>query len=270
MSKHSPTSLFEIENFRSYLTSWIKTKGRGESRRIATSLAMHTTLISQVLNGHKCLTEEQTSRLCKYMCLSNLETDYFLKLIQIERAGSEDLRNLYKRHLKQIRLQADEVRSHVPESRELSEQDRAIFYSSWQYSLIRLLTSIDKNQTVEALSLRLELPISRVQNIINFLVSRGLCKHTQGKIIRTDKNTHVEAQSSLSTRHHQNWRSKSLSLLESMTLDDLAFTAPIALSKKDISKVRAILLNTISDIGKLVEKSPSEDVAYLGIDWIKI
>lgn len=61
-----------------------------------------------------------------------------------------------------------------------------------------------------------------------------------------------------------------MSLLESMTFDDLAFTAPIALSKKDISKVRTILLNAISEIGKLVEKSPSKAVAYLGIDWIKM
>ncbi len=55
-----------------------------------------------------------------------------------------------------------------------------------------------------------------------------------------------------------------------MTSADLAFTAPIVLSAKDIPKVRKILIETISEIAKIVEQSSSEELMYLGVDWIKI
>lgn len=270
MSKQSSVSLFELSDFRPYLQSWAKTRGRGEFRRISIALNMHTTLVSQILNSKKCFTEEQASQLCVYMGLNTLETDYFVKLIQYERAGSENLRKLYRRHLTQIQQQASEVKSRVPESKELSNQDRAIFYSTWRYSLIRLLTGIAQFQTTEEISIRLNLPVSKVQEILDFLVSRGLCAEENGKYKRTERNTHIEASSPLSIRHHQNWRAKSLQLLEQMNAEDLAFTAPVSLAQKDIQKVRSILLDTISEISKLVEKSSSEECVYLGIDWIRI
>lgn len=270
MSKQSSGTIFTMSDFRAYMEAWARAKGRGEFRRISVALNMHTTLVSQVLNGKKCLTEEQASKLCDYMRLNPLETDYFLKLVQIERAGTEQLKNIYNRHLKQIRNQANEISNRVPESKELTEQDRAMFYSSWHYSMIRLLTMIKGKQTAEEISVYLELPISRVQEILNFLVTRGLCNFVNGRYVRTEQNTHVEARSALAIRHHQNWRSKSLELHEKMRSDDLAFTAPISIAKKDIPKIRKILLDTISEISNVVEASASEEVLYLGIDWIKM
>jgi uncharacterized protein (TIGR02147 family) len=257
-----------MKDFRTYIQSWASARGRGEYRRMSAAINVHTTLLSQVLNGKKCLTEEQTSKLCGYMSLNALESDYFLKLVQLERAGTEQLREMYKRHLKQIQSQILEIKNRVPESRELSASDSAIFYSSCQYSLIRLMTSIERFQTMEGIASYLDLPISRVHEVLEFLVSRGLCISDRGRLHRTDRNTHIDATSPLVTRHHQNWRTRSLSRLEKMTSEDLAFTAPISLSNADFPEVRAVLLNAISEISKLVEKSPSEKIAYLGIDWL--
>jgi uncharacterized protein (TIGR02147 family) len=270
MSKYSSESLFSMNDYRDFVRAWVQSRGRGEYRRIAESLNMHTTLVSQVFKGHKSLTEEQASKLCSYMTLNAMETDYFLKLVQIERAGSERLRETFKRHLQQLRKQANEIRHRVPESKELSEQDRAIFYSSWQHSLVRLCTSIDGLQTAEKISHRLEISLPRVQQILDFLTSRGLCDYKNGQYVRTTHNTHVEAHSPLSIRHHQNWRSKSLDLLDHTAADDLIFTAPVSLSRRDFMKVRSILLTAISELSKVVEDSPSEELAFVGIDWIGI
>jgi uncharacterized protein (TIGR02147 family) len=270
MGKQSSDTIFTMTDFRTYLAAWARAKGRGEYRRISETLNMHTTLVSQVLNGKKYLTEEQASKLCDYMRLNPLETDYFLKLVQMERAGSENLKSIYNRHLKQIKTQANEISNRVPESKELSEQDQAMFYSSWHYSMIRLLTMIEGKQTAEEISVHLQLPISRVQEVLSFLVSRGLCNFANGRYVRTEKNTHIEAKSALAVRHHQNWRTKSLDLHEKISSDDLAFTAPISMAKKDIPKIRKILLDAISEISSVVEVSPSDEILYLGIDWIKI
>ena len=269
MSKQTTESLFSLTDFRHYVRSWVKAQGRGEYRKIALKLRVHTTLVSQIFNGKKCLTEEQATLLCDHMGLNALETDYFIKLIQLERAGSESLKLLFKRHLKQIQNQSSEIKSRVPNVEVLSEQDRALFYSSWQYSLIRLLTSIPEFRTKEKIAAYTNLSISRVQEILDFLTSRKLCKEVKGFYQRTEKNTHIEAGSALSTRHHQNWRVKSLDFLEHVSKEDLAFTSPVSISKNDSEKVKKILLNTISDIAKIIEKSPPEEIIYLGIDWIK-
>lgn len=270
MGKQRDFSLYAMNDFRTYVWQWVQSRGRGEFGRIAKYLSIHTTLVSQIFNGHKCLTEEQAAKLCDYMGLSATETDYFIKLVLIERAGSEQLKTIYRRQLKQLQSQATEIKSRVPISKELTTQDRAIFYSSWLYSFVRLLTSIDRFQSVQEISAYLGIPLSRTQEILEFLTSRGLCELHEGKYRRTDKNTHIEAQSPLVVRHHQNWRGKSLSLHEKMSLEDLAFTSPLTISKADIPKVRSILLEAISEIAKVVEKSPSEEVVYLGIDWIRM
>jgi uncharacterized protein (TIGR02147 family) len=270
MSKDSTTLLFKTTDFRTYVQTWARARPRGEYRRISEALAMHTTLVSQVFNGKKCLTEEQAANLCSYMGLNSLERDYFLKLVQIERAGSSHLKDIFVSHLKQIRKQAQEIKNRVPESKELSEQDRALFYSSWQYSLIRLLTTLKGLQTAEEISRHLDLSLSRVQEVLSFLVSRGLCTYRDGLYSRTNQNTHVESHSALSVRHHQNWRTKALAMLETSSIENLSFTAPVTIAKKDVAKVKEILLETISQISKVVEDSPSEEVVYLGIDWLKI
>jgi uncharacterized protein (TIGR02147 family) len=249
--------------------TWVKARGRGEFRKISEALGVHSTLTSQIFSGRKCLTEEQAAKLCAYMGLNSLETDYFLKLVQIERAGTEQLKAVLQRQLKQIHSQALEVKSRVPASEKLSEQDRAIFYSSWQYATVRLLTSIPRFQSKEKIAQHLKLSVSRVQEILDFLSSRGLCKEDHGKYQRTEKNTHVEFRSQFSVRHHQNWRAKSTQLQEQVTASDLVFTAPISLAAKDIPEVRKILLEAISEIAKIVDHSPCEEMAYLGIDWIQ-
>jgi len=270
MSKQTSGSLFTMTDYRPYVRFWVEARGRGEFRRISQALEIHTTLVSQIFSGRKCLTEEQASKLCGYMGLSPLETDYFMKLVQLERAGTQQLKLIYERHLKQLKTQANEIKARVPETETLSNLDRALFYSSWQYSLVRLLTSIPRFQTKDRIAFQLKISVSRVQEILDFLVSRGLCKETNGKYIRTEKNTHIEASSPLSIRHHQNWRTKSLELQEQMNSEDLVFTAPMSLAAKDLAKVRKILLEAVSEIAKLVDKSAAEEVAYLGIDWFKL
>jgi uncharacterized protein (TIGR02147 family) len=270
MGKESADLLFKTADFRIYVQNWVSGRPRGEYRRISEALTMHTTLVSQVFNGKKCLTEEQAANLCSHMGLNSLERDYFLKLVQIERAGSSHLKEIYVGHLKQLRKRAQEIKNIVPESKELSEQDQAIFYSSWQYSLIRLLTDLKDFRTAQEISNHLGLSLSRVQEILSFLVSRGLCTHRNGLYTRTNQNTHIEAQSPLSIRHHLNWRTKALAMLETSSGDDLSFTAPVTISKKDVVKVRQILLEAIAEISKVVEDSPSEETIYLGIDWLKI
>ena len=63
---------------------------------------------------------------------------------------------------------------------------------------------------------------------------------------------------------------KAANLHESITKEDLVFTAPISISKNDFEQIRKNLLSTITEISKVVTESKDEEVVYLGIDWIKL
>ncbi len=263
--------LFSATDYRPFVHQWASARPRGEFSKIALALRIHTTLLSQVLSGRKSFTEEQAARLCGYLRLNALETDYFLKLVQLDRAGDEELRRIYQRNLLTLRAQAQEAQSRVPAAKKLTHADRAIYYSSWQYSCVRLLTSIEEYRTVTAIAAYLQLPEDRVREILRFLEQRGLCvESSTGKFQRTDVNTHVEAGSPLAIRHHQNWRMHVQTLQERMTASDLCFTAPVSISRKDFERVRAKILDLISDAAKTIDASPAKELVYFGVDWIRI
>ena len=79
MSQETAFPIFGVDDYRIYVRAWVKAQGRGEYRKISQALRMHTTLVSQVFAGKKCLTEEQASLLCQHMGLNPLESDCFLK-----------------------------------------------------------------------------------------------------------------------------------------------------------------------------------------------
>lgn len=68
----------------------------GELRKLAMSLRTSSTVISQVFNGDREFTMEQALDACTYFQLDDLEKEYFLLLVQINRSGSEALQNYYR------------------------------------------------------------------------------------------------------------------------------------------------------------------------------
>ena len=66
--------------------------GRGSIKKMAAALKVHPSLISQVLNGIKDFTSEQANDLAIFFGLKERETEYFLCLVNIERAGNTRLK----------------------------------------------------------------------------------------------------------------------------------------------------------------------------------
>ena len=65
------------------------------------------------------------------------------------------------------------------------------------------------------------------------------------------------------------YRSKAIEHLKLQIEQDLFFTSPMALSRKDMATVKEMLSTTIDKVISYVEPSPSEDVACLNIDFFK-
>lgn len=267
-------SLFQHSDYKSYVLERIEgmpKAGRGEFQKIAQTLSMHSTRVSHIFRGDMHLTLEQAAGLCRYWGMAQIEAEYFIVLVQLARAGTEDARKILKAQAQSLRSRSKELITRVPQDRALTESEKGIFYSSWQYSAVRLLTSIDEFQTLEALATRLDVSRERMREILDFLVDTGLCILKNDRYQMGPKTTHLESNSPLIARHHSNWRLKALPRHEKLSPRELAYTCPVSLNRKDQEVLRELLVQTVQTFLKTVTASePSDMVACLTIDWFEV
>ncbi|MCM2278330.1 MAG: TIGR02147 family protein [Oligoflexia bacterium] len=242
--------------------------GRGEFQKISKRCGMHPTLVSQIFKGPRDLSLEQAYDIAAYLDLNELETDYFIRLVQYSRCGTERARNFLRSQIEKTRAEASRVENRVHAKRILSDEERAIFYSTWAYSAVRNATSLPQFSSVEAIATRLKLSRTLVDQIVQFLLERGLCKMEDGKLLVGPQSTHIPSTSPLVTRHHANWRQKGLEKMDRMDRErELFFTAPMSLSEDDVVWFREQILELIEKLTKRVKETKPETLACLNLDW---
>jgi uncharacterized protein (TIGR02147 family) len=261
--------IFEFENYKEYVLARIAdspNRGRGQLKSIAETLRVHTTLISQIFNGPKDLTLEQAADLADFFGLGELESEYLVTLVELERSGSQRLKALCKKRLSRLLKQAEKMVARFEDARKLRESDRAIFFSHWYYSAIHLLTDIPEYQSRDAISKYLELPAATVQSALDFLVSTGMVINSDGVLSCGPTWVFESAGSPYADRHHINWRLKSVEKLHLHREDEQFFTLPITISRKDREKILGMIKDFVSKIKKTVEPSVPEKLSILTID----
>ena len=265
--------VFDYLDYRQFLRDLIESmpkSGWGQLTRLAEHLNTSAVLVSYVFNGSRDFSPEQALEVAEYFELSTLETDYFCLLIQYERAGTLKLKTKLKQQLDETRTKALNLKSRVKQDLELTEDAKARFYSNWYYSGIRLTSSIEGLNSIDAISSYLQLPKPRVKDVLEFLCQYGLCIEKDGDYFMGPKRTHLDADSPLITRHHANWRLKGLENMQEVTPDELFYTAPMALSQEVMVMIRKDLAEFIDQMVKKVGDSKSEHVACLNIDFFKL
>ena len=235
-------NVFGHHDLKSYLKSAISRlpkKGRGEVTRIARAVNVSTTMVSLVLSGEKTFTAEQTQALVLYLGLGDLEGKYLIYLVQRERAGSRELKNFWQERLDEIKKQTLIIANRVASDQKLTEENRTVFYSDPMYSAIRLFSSVGgKGKTASEISERFELPKARTAKMLSFLTSTGLCAEKNGRYQMGVQKTHLEQSSPQLSRHLCNWRLKGIQSHDKLTPEELMYTAPVSLSKKDFESLR--------------------------------
>lgn len=262
---------FELNDYREIIRAHISQLpkgGRGELARFANHLNVNSTLVSQIMSGTRDLTFEQAMSLTQFMGFNELEIEYFLLLVQLEKAGTQLLKNFFKSKIEELRKKSRKVENRYEHDRKLSDEQKSIFYSSWLYSAIRLFTSIGENgQSLPEICDRFSMDRTRVVGILQFLEKSGLCTIENGRYKMAVQNTFLEKDSPHQLKHHSNWRVKAIELSETLDANELMFTSPISISKSDFGMLREDILKLLNKVSKVVKDSPAENVACLNIDF---
>lgn len=266
-------TVFDFNNYKDFVIKRIESmpkRGHGQFRKMAIFLSINSVNVTQIFRGARDLTTEQACMLCEFFGLSDLEGQFFVSLVEYERASHHKLKQMIRRRLDEILEKSLDLKQRLRSQGELTEETKAIFYSAWYYSAIRLACSVPELRSVDTLAKYFNLPLSTVNRTIEFLINTGLCKEIDGRLAIGPSATHLEASSPLITRHHTNWRMKAVEKMERLGAEELCLSMPCSLSEKSIKHIRKELVECIEKITQHIDASPEEKLACLNIDWFKI
>lgn len=267
------TGFFEHGDYKKLVVDLIESTpggGRGKRKALADAIGCQVSHVTSVLSGTSHFSQEQAEAAARFLGLNGRETEFLLLLVDFNRAGTVPLRKFYQSLLdeKREKYSALKTRLKMPDS--LEGYQESVYYSSWQFAAVHVLLSIPQFQSREAIAHKLGLTLSRVDEILFFLVETGLCKKEGHEYRLARPLLHLDKTSPLISKHHTNWRLRAMQSFDETTEEALHYSSVVTLSVADYKKVREILARALSEALKVITQSPEEDVAAVCIDLFRI
>jgi uncharacterized protein (TIGR02147 family) len=265
--------IYEFKDYKKFINGLIHQmpkRGRGQARRLAEHLHVQPVVISQVFSGDRDLTPEQGLEVAAYFGLDERQAEYLVLLISQARAGTKKLSTHYEAKLEALRREAMKIKNSIVKHEVLSDPDKGIFYSNWYYSAVRLLTSTPGHDNIEAIAAKLDLSRAKTVEILDFLVSRGLCEEKNGRYKIGTSATFLDASSPFINGHRRNWHIKAMEKFADPKPHDIFYSSTASISEADQARVQQILTRVIKEFSKTVADSPAHKIACLNLDWFEL
>lgn len=263
-------NVFEFDDYRAYLKAYLAHKDNSPKIRKALLQAtgMSTSFLTQVLSETKQLSPEHAYEIALHVGFTEKETDYFLLLVELGRAGSYKLKNRISVKLARLKSEAQQVSAKVSTKAHLTEEQKATYYSSWVYSGVRNLVPTESGKSIKEIAAKLNLPEEKIEATVQFLLDIDFLRKTEEGLQYRKGYSHLDATHPLILRHHQNWRQRAIHRMDYYKDTHLHYTCPMAISRSAAIRLRAELLEEIRRLNESLTETP--EVSYcLNIDWFE-
>jgi uncharacterized protein (TIGR02147 family) len=266
-------SIYEFENYKNYLKNFEESQGtfiKGFRSKLAAEMSCQSGYVTHVLNGHAHFSLEQAYRIRSFLGQSEAESKYFLQMVHLARAGTNELKNLMHVELLQLKETQQNLKNRVGESKALTEKDQAVYYSSWIYSAIHVLVSLPGFNDIKKISESLRLTEDVVKYAAQFLVRAGILIEHSGRIKPGQTQVHLQKQSDFITQHHQNGRLAAIQSLTDRRKFNLHYSTMSSLSKADAESLKMEMLAMIQNYVEKVRPSKEEIAVAFNLDFFLI
>lgn len=266
-------TIFDFVDYKGFIKAWVlsqEKRGRGFYRNLSQHLGCNTTAVSLIFSGDRHLSIEQAYDTCQLLELSALEQEYFLTLVQSARAGKANLQKYYQTKIKELQAKALNLKKRLAPDAEMDEQAKAVFYSNWFYSAIRVALSIDKYSNLDDLAHALDLPRATVQEVVQFLLRHSLAVEKDGRVQIGPAYLHLDKDSPYVKSRQLSWRLKGFEYMDHRKPTDLFYTCPVSISERGLELVQKELTAMIERVLKLVKNEEAEKLVCLNIDWFRL
>jgi uncharacterized protein (TIGR02147 family) len=260
--------IFDYRHYKPYLLAVCggKTMKRGLKAELAKAAECQPTYISQVLHGKAHLSPEQGERITRYLKLGKEESEYFLLLLHHDRAGTTELKSFYRTQIEERIVARMNVVNRLGPNNILTEEQHAIYYSSWHYAALHVALSVPELRTVEALARHFNLRRDRIEKVLQFLVEAGLANQTKNIYTIGAAEVLLGKHSPHIVKHHTHWRQQAIESLEEESASELHYSGVMTLAKNDVLKLKERMLEQIKNNVDLIRESKEEEVYVICMD----
>ncbi len=266
--------IFTHSDYKVYVTKVISkmpSRGYGVRSRLAESLQCKVSHLSQVLNGHLHLSIEQAHGVNLFFEHNELESDYFLYLVQHARAGSESLREYYSKKIKELLQIAKDLKARIQTNVSLDVEHQAVYFSSWIYAAVHIAVTVPNFNTKSAIVERLNLRAEDVEAVLGFLVNVGLLSKSGAFYSIGTNRIHISDDSPFYSKSHLNWRVKAMAAIEGgIGREEFHYSSLVSISIEDADLIKRLWLEAVEKTRHIVNESREQEMYVMCMDLFKV
>jgi uncharacterized protein (TIGR02147 family) len=264
-------SIFHYCDYKDYLRDRLSTHGsaRGLRSRLAKTLKCQPAFVTQVINAKVHFSLEHAIEADRFFGHSETESQYFILMVSLGKAGSPLLRKYYLDQMDRIRENHayNDKQVHAPT---LSLEAAKKYYSTWVYSAVHVLLTIPGNHDSESIARRIGITGEAARKAMDFLLSNGLVEKTAQGFKATDRRVHLDDEAPMINDHHTHWRLRAIESLHSASRRDIHYSGPVSISRENTHKLRMLFINLIKSLEPILSEPGEEELYAITLDFFEL
>jgi uncharacterized protein (TIGR02147 family) len=265
-------SVFDCEDYRLFLKARAEqgSAQRGYKQRLARAASCQPSFLSQVFSLRADLSRDHAADIAPELGLDESEEEYFVLLVDLARASSPRLKDAIRRRLARLKKARLQPSARVAAKKMRDGSFNALYYSSWYWAAIHMLTFIPQDRTLPAIAQRLQLPAAVVERCLARLESEGLVARKGTEWVSSGDNVHLPTDSPFNEINHSHWRLKALADVQKKDPASIHYSSVFTVSRKDLDRLRELVISQLMQSRQLIVESPSEELCCLSVDLFRV
>lgn len=266
--------IFDFTDYRHYLNSVCNDEAapRGLRAALAREAGCQASYFSQVLKERSHLTEDQLLGVAHHLELSPAVAQHLLLLLRYTKAATVRLQTHLKAEIEKAKQSQFDLQTLIDAEAANRDHDGTlgVYFSTWIYSAVHLLTSNPNYQKPEPIAERLQLPITKIKECLLFLVNSGFVDHSGKNYVFKRGSFHVAKDSPLQAAVQSSRRELAARSIAINPLESMHFSSLFTIDEADLAKIKEIFTRSIEKSHKVIHGSGTRKLACLCVDLFEI
>ncbi len=245
---------------------------RGYKANMSRAMGCQASYLSQVLVAKVNITPEQALALSEFWDLSELETEYFLKLVDCDRAGTEKLRKRLRLQIEEIKKRNQSLHSRhsvdAESVKKVKPEDAIFYWANWECPAIHEFIKLEGGRRLSEIASRFLLPLDHVERLLGRLQKMGLATQTEDSWFSDGKIEISVDELGLIQSFHRSIRDRANFRLITPDTTFVTFTSLASVSKADMYRISAVLREMMDKAAAMQSESKEkEELVSLCVDF---
>ncbi len=265
--------VFGFSNYRDYLSFRLQSdeEARGYQKKLATAAGCQSSYLSQVLSTQANLTPEQSIGLAAFWNFDEDETEFFLSLVQHDRAGTPKLREHLLAKMEVLRIKHRTLSNRFQHVPAITDKVELEYYSTWYLPVIHTMVAVPEFRHAKAIARQLNLAVEVVENALETLARAGLAEKMDYGWTNAAGSIHLKSESPLNYVYHRNIREIAGRTMQQRNPgENVHYSAIYSLSKSDFDRLKQQMVAMLEESRSVIINSKEETAAIFALDFFQV